>query len=40
VFFSLNDSRQGVMVESGPTQKIFTNPEDSRTEGYITGRFG
>jgi phosphate transport system ATP-binding protein len=40
VFFSLNETRQGVLVESGPTQKIFTNPEDSRTEGYITGRFG
>jgi phosphate transport system ATP-binding protein len=40
VFFSLNEERQGVLVESGPTQKIFTNPEDPRTEGYITGRFG
>ena len=40
VFFSLNDDRQGVLVEAGPTQKIFTNPGDSRTEGYITGRFG
>jgi phosphate transport system ATP-binding protein len=40
VFFSLNDHRQGVLVESGPTNKIFTNPEDQRTEDYITGRFG
>ncbi len=40
VFFSLNEQRQGVLVESGPTQKMFTNPEDPRTEGYITGRFG
>lgn len=40
VFFSLNEDRQGVLVESGPTQKMFTNPEDPRTEGYITGRFG
>ena len=39
-FFSLNDQRQGVLVEMGATQKIFTNPEDPRTEGYITGRFG
>jgi len=39
-FFSLNDQRQGVLVEMGATQRIFTNPEDSRTEGYITGRFG
>lgn len=40
VFYSLNDARQGVLVESGPTQKIFTNPADPRTEAYITGRFG
>jgi phosphate transport system ATP-binding protein len=40
VFYSLNEQRQGVLVESGPTQKMFTNPEDPRTEGYITGRFG
>jgi phosphate transport system ATP-binding protein len=40
VFFSLNDQRQGVLVESGETTRIFTNPEDERTEAYITGRFG
>lgn len=40
VFYSLNENRQGVLVEAGPTQKMFTNPEDPRTEGYITGRFG
>jgi phosphate transport system ATP-binding protein len=40
VFFSLNENRQGIMVEAGPTEKIFTNPDDSRTEDYITGRFG
>jgi phosphate transport system ATP-binding protein len=40
VFFSLNDRRQGVLVEAGPTEKIFTNPDDRRTEDYITGRFG
>lgn len=40
VFFSLSEERQGILVEAGPTQKIFTNPEDPRTEGYITGRFG
>ncbi|HVL25811.1 MAG TPA: phosphate ABC transporter ATP-binding protein PstB [Thermomicrobiales bacterium] len=39
-FFSLNDQRQGVLVEKGRTDKIFTNPDDPRTEGYITGRFG
>ncbi|MBI3615832.1 MAG: phosphate ABC transporter ATP-binding protein [Candidatus Omnitrophica bacterium] len=30
----------GELVEVGPTAKIFTNPSDSRTEAYITGRFG
>lgn len=29
-----------VLVESGPTSEIFTNPLDNRTEDYITGRFG
>jgi phosphate transport system ATP-binding protein len=40
VFFSLNDQRQGVLVEAGPTREIFTKPRDQRTEDYITGRFG
>jgi phosphate transport system ATP-binding protein len=30
----------GELVEFGPTGRIFTNPQDSRTEDYITGRFG
>lgn len=30
----------GEMVECGVTSKLFTNPQDSRTERYITGRFG
>jgi phosphate transport system ATP-binding protein len=30
----------GRIVESGPTQKIFSAPEDSRTLDYVTGRFG
>jgi phosphate transport system ATP-binding protein len=40
VFFSLNEQRQGMLVEAGATQQIFTNPRDQRTEDYITGRFG
>ncbi|MEQ8762698.1 MAG: phosphate ABC transporter ATP-binding protein PstB [Planctomycetota bacterium] len=31
---------QGVLIEFGPTQMIFTNPEKEETENYITGRFG
>jgi len=30
----------GEMVEIGPTDRIFTGPEDKRTEDYIVGRFG
>ena len=30
----------GELVEFGPTNRIFTNPADPRTEAYITGRFG
>ncbi|HPD06565.1 MAG TPA: phosphate ABC transporter ATP-binding protein PstB [Candidatus Bipolaricaulis sp.] len=30
----------GELVEFGPTREIFTRPKDSRTEAYITGRFG
>jgi phosphate transport system ATP-binding protein len=30
----------GEIIEFGPTQQIFTNPKDKRTEDYITGRFG
>jgi phosphate transport system ATP-binding protein len=30
----------GNLVESGPTQQLFTSPRDERTEAYITGRFG
>ena len=44
-FFSVeveeeHDSRTGVLVEEGPTEKIFSNPNDQRTENYLTGRFG
>jgi phosphate transport system ATP-binding protein len=30
----------GRLVEIGPTDEIFTNPSDSRTEEYVTGKFG
>ncbi|MEK7660830.1 MAG: phosphate ABC transporter ATP-binding protein PstB [Pseudomonadota bacterium] len=30
----------GKLVEAGPTETIFTNPRDTRTQDYITGRFG
>jgi len=30
----------GELVEVGPTDKIFTAPDDQRTEEYVTGKFG
>ena len=30
----------GELLEFGPTEKVFTNPRDKRTNDYITGRFG
>jgi phosphate transport system ATP-binding protein len=30
----------GKLVEVGPTQEIFTTPNDPRTEEYVTGKFG
>ncbi len=32
--------RTGTIVEFDRTETIFTNPEDERTEDYVTGRFG
>jgi phosphate transport system ATP-binding protein len=32
--------RTGAVVEYGETDKIFTNPDDKRTEDYVTGKFG
>jgi phosphate transport system ATP-binding protein len=30
----------GELVEHAPTNEVFTNPSDSRTEEYVTGKFG
>jgi len=30
----------GHVIEFGPTSKMFTRPDDKRTEDYVTGRFG
>jgi phosphate transport system ATP-binding protein len=35
-----DDRRTGRLVEFNPTAKIFSNPDDERTEHYVTGRFG
>jgi phosphate transport system ATP-binding protein len=34
------DHRIGILVEFDKTPNVFTNPSDSRTEAYVTGRFG
>jgi phosphate transport system ATP-binding protein len=39
-FLLAGEERTGRLVEFGPTQEIFTNPSDRRTEDYITGRYG
>ena len=38
--FFLSEGGPGQMIEVGPTNEIFSRPKDSRTENYITGRFG
>ena len=38
-FFMVDDDRAGYLVEFDDTSNIFTNPNDERTEAYITGRF-
>ena len=30
----------GELIEYGDTEHLFSQPEDKRTEDYITGRFG
>jgi phosphate transport system ATP-binding protein len=39
-FFLMDSDRAGQLVEYSPTEKLFSNPEDKRTEDYISGRFG
>jgi phosphate transport system ATP-binding protein len=35
-----SDTRTGVLVEYGSTAQIFEDPQDSRTQAYVTGRMG
>ena len=39
-FMLAEDDLVGRLVEFSDTDEIFLNPQDSRTEEYITGRFG
>ena len=35
-----SDTRTGILVEFDRTEQMFSNPSDTRTENYVTGRFG
>jgi phosphate transport system ATP-binding protein len=37
---STEGHRTGILAEFSPTDILFTNPKDKRTEAYITGRIG
>jgi phosphate transport system ATP-binding protein len=37
---SVDGHRTGILAEFSPTDLLFTNPKDKRTEAYITGRIG
>jgi phosphate transport system ATP-binding protein len=39
-FFLASHDTPGRVVEAGPTEKIFNEPDDPRTADYINGRFG
>jgi phosphate transport system ATP-binding protein len=39
-FLNMDQDRAGYLVEYGPTNDLFTNPQNRLTEDYITGRFG
>ena len=40
-FFNLDGTgKPGHLVEMGPTEEIFTNPNEKETEDYVSGRFG
>ena len=39
-FFLVAENEPGNIVEFGPTEKIFSTPDDPRTLDYVTGRFG
>jgi phosphate transport system ATP-binding protein len=39
-FFNVDEGKPGAIVEIGPTEKIFNNPDDQRTADYVQGRCG
>jgi phosphate transport system ATP-binding protein len=39
-FFLAGEGEPGRVVETGPTEKMFSDPDDPRTLDYVNGRFG
>jgi phosphate transport system ATP-binding protein len=39
-FFLAEQGTPGHIVEYGPTEAMFTDPQDPRTADYVEGRFG
>jgi phosphate transport system ATP-binding protein len=39
-FFLAEENTPGWIVEAGPTEQIFEQPQDPRTSDYVNGRFG
>jgi phosphate transport system ATP-binding protein len=39
-FLLMGEDRAGELIEFGPTARLFSQPEDSRTLDYVNGRFG
>ena len=39
-FFLSENGQPGHIVETGPTVKLFSDPDDPRTLDYVNGRFG
>ena len=40
-FFTIeNEGEPGRLIETGPTDTIFSRPANPRTEAYVSGRFG
>ena len=39
-FFLAAENQPGRIIEAGPTEAVFGNPEDPRTADYVHGRFG
>jgi phosphate transport system ATP-binding protein len=36
----MNEGEPGRLIETGPTERILSRPQNPRTEAYVSGRFG